>query len=100
MLMSVSELLSSLLMSPSGSHGGELLWSEATVGGQRSGLDGPVPGAAGSGPADGGVGANVRSRLRSHRRRSAAADLHRLRPSRHELIGRTALHPGQPLLVK
>lgn len=85
--------VSALSMSPSGSHGGELLWFAAAVGGQRSGLDGAVPGAAGSGPADGGVGATVRSRLRSHHRRSAAADLRRLHPSRYELVRRTALHP-------
>lgn len=79
-----------------GSHGGQLLWFAAAVGGQRSGLDGAVPGAARSGPADGGVGATVRPRLRSYGRCYAAADLRHLCPSRHELIARTTLHPGPP----
>jgi len=81
--------------SPPGSHGGQLLGFAAAAGGQQWVLDGPVPGAAGSGPADGGVGASVGSWVLSHRWRSAAADLRGVCPGRHELLHRTDLHPGQ-----
>lgn len=81
--------------SAAGAHRRQLLRSEEASGEERSGLDGSVSGALWTGPAPGGSGPAVWTRLLSNRRRSAAADVCQLRESRHELIRRDPLHRGQ-----
>ena len=78
-----------------GAHCGQLLWAEAPAGGQRSGMDGAVPGAQRPGSPPGGPGPAVGAGLLSHRRRPPAAHLRQLREGGDELFGGDPLHRGE-----
>ena len=78
-----------------GSHCGQLLGAEASPGGQRPDMDGPVPGAQRTGSAPGSPGPALGARVLSHRRRPAAAHLCELRAGGHELLYGDPLHYRQ-----
>lgn len=73
-------------------HRGQLLWAEASPGGEWPDMDGPVPGAEWVGSPLRGPGPALRAGMLSHCRCPPAAHLRQLCPGRHELLHRDPLH--------